>query len=547
MRKCKYHPFIDDWITKVERGKVHSCKEMKQLMPVIRAVLDDHNVEIRAEEIEDCVKFSEEYFFELYDAEKFIVGLIVGLFYRDTGLLVFNQIFIMAGRGFGKNGLISAISAWMISKQNIKKYNVDIVATSEEQAETSFMDVHEMITELPESKKRLWSYNLERIAYKATNAKMRYRTSNAKTKDGGRPGCVIFDEIHAYENYENIKVFTGGLGKVSRPRRIYITTDGEVRDGLLDDYKERARQILSGEQKHKGFLPIIFKLDTLQEVGKPELWDKANPRINLSLDLKAQIESEYDEMLSNEKLKEAFITKRMNIPYVSKAITVASWEDIMATKDNPVIYQPGIQCQGSLDFADLMDFASAGIRWKDDGKTYFIQHTWIHEKSLQLTKYNIDIDEAVEKGWATIIREREYPTIPAVIIAEWFTEKAKTYNLKKKIKCDLFRISMIADTFRDAGWELDPVRNGDATHNKVAPLIQGLFAERKLVLEDDKLMRWFIWNVKVSTSSRGNKVFEKIEPIKRKTDGFFCLLHGLVDDDLKERQKTTYFYDVRTY
>ena len=70
MRKCKYHPFIDDWITKVERGKVHSCKEMKQLMPVIRAVLDDHNVEIRAEEIEDCVKFSEEYFFELYDAER---------------------------------------------------------------------------------------------------------------------------------------------------------------------------------------------------------------------------------------------------------------------------------------------------------------------------------------------------------------------------------------------------------------------------------------------------------------------------------------------
>ena len=120
MRKCKYHPFIDDWITKVERGKVHSCKEMKQLMPVIRAVLEDHNVEIRAEEIEDCVKFSEEYFFELYDAEKFIVGLIVGSFYKDTGLLVFNQIFIMAGRGFGKNGLISAISAWFISKQNIK-------------------------------------------------------------------------------------------------------------------------------------------------------------------------------------------------------------------------------------------------------------------------------------------------------------------------------------------------------------------------------------------------------------------------------------------
>lgn len=547
MKKCKYHPAIDDWLIRVEKKQVHSCTEMKQLMPIIREVLEDPDTEIRSEDIDDFITYAEEYFFPLYDAEKFIVALIVGLFYKSTGLLIFNQIFIMAGRGFGKNGLISVLASWFLSKQGIDKYHVDIVATSEDQAKTSFGDVHDMIDDLPSRKKALWWANLEQIMFRSTKSVLKYRTSNANTKDGGRPGCVIFDEIHAYQNYDNIKVFTGGLGKVSRPRRIYITTDGEVREGVLDDYKERARRILTGEEKHKGFLPVIFKLDTLQEVGKPELWDKANPRINLSLDLKSQIETEYDEMLSNEKLKEAFITKRMNIPYASKDKTVAVWDDILATKEFPMEYPKGSTAQGSLDFADLRDFASAGIRWKHNGKTYFKQHTWIHEKSLQLTRFNIDIDEAVSKGWATIVREKDYPTISAQIIVDWFNEQAKTYNLKRKIKCDLYRIALITDIFRNGGWELDPVRNGDATHNKVAPLILGLFAERKLVLEDDKLMRWYINNVKVETNGRGNKVFEKIEPIKRKTDGFFALLHGLVEDDLEEQRRNVKLYDVRTY
>ena len=60
-------------------------------------------------------------------------------------------------------------------------------------------------------------------------------------------------------------------------------------------------------------------------------------------------------------------------------------------------------------------------------------------------------------------------------------------------------------------------------------------------------MRWFITNVKVETNGRGNKVFEKIEQERRKTDGFFALLHGLVDDELQEQQRNVNLLDVRIY
>ena len=40
-----------------------------------------------------------------------------------------------------------ALAFYLVSKQGIRGYNVDIVATSKEQALTSFMDVHDVLEE----------------------------------------------------------------------------------------------------------------------------------------------------------------------------------------------------------------------------------------------------------------------------------------------------------------------------------------------------------------------------------------------------------------
>ncbi len=123
--------------------------------------------------------------------------------------------------------------------------------------------VKEVYDVIEDNKKlqRLFYRTKEQITYYKTNATLRYCTSNPKTKDGGRPGAVIFDEVHQYEKYDNIKVHLGGLGKVENPRRFYITTDGEVREGVLDDLKEKAKRVLEGEDPHNGFFPFICKLD----------------------------------------------------------------------------------------------------------------------------------------------------------------------------------------------------------------------------------------------------------------------------------------------
>ena len=51
-------------------------------------------------------------------------------------------------------------------------------------------------------------------------------------------------------------------------------------------------------------------------------------------------------------------------------------------------------------------------------------------------------------------------------------------------------------------------------------------------------MRWYCNNVYVDTDKKGNKSYLKIEPIKRKTDGFFAFLHAMsVEEELIEIKK----------
>lgn len=528
----KYHEYIDEWFRLVETGAVKTCKEQKQLVKFLKKELDRPDVQIRSDDIYEAVELVERYFpFKLVHFQKFFYAVVTGIYYTD-GSLVFNEFFFYSGRGTGKNGLISTLAFYFISSKNgVKKYDVDIVATSEKQSSTSFFEVYDAIKDNAKLRK---SFSLTKVSIKhnKTNSRIAYCTSNAKTHDGGRPGAIIFDEVHEYMTYENINVHIGGLGKVPKPRTFYITTDGSIRESVLDDLKEKARRVLEGEDDHNGFFPFMFKLDNEKEVNDPSNWEKAVPRIESDPVLKKTMIKWYQNMLYNSELKAAFLTKRMNIPKTNEAKAVADWQEIKDT-NQPFEDFSGFECIGALDFADLKDFAAVGLLFKKNGKRYFKQHTFIHEKSIMTTKFNIDIDEAVELGLATIIKN--VPIIPGEVIVNWFKEQAEHYTIKKVV-ADRYRFSAVKKEFEAEGMILEGIASGYITHNKLHPLITKMFADRTLVFGDDKLMRWYTNNCYVQTDSKGNKSYHKIEPIKRKTDGFFCFLHAMsADDELIEQ------------
>lgn len=522
-----FNKYIDEYINLIESGAIESCEDIRKCIDLVKEKLSQPNVVIDHDRIEKAVTKIEEYFnFKLLPWEKFVIGLIHC--YYDDGTLVWTTIFLMMGRGNGKNGFISGVSWYLTTDfHGLPKYNVDIVANSEDQAETSFNDVYEVIDD-NKKLKRAFYYTKEKIVFKKTRSYIKYRTSNAKTKDGLRPACIIFDEIHEYEDYKNINVFKSALGKKRNSRTFMITTNGEVRGGVLDDYLEIADAILKGENKTTRMLPLLYKLDSDEEVHDKKLWEKANPSLRYFKDLQIEMEEEYNDMEFQPQTALTFMTKRMNRPAQDSYTVVAEWEKIKATNQE-IPELEGCSCIGGLDYASIRDFVGCGLLFKYGNKRVWIHHTFICHKALNIPgrKIKFDIELAKKMGLCTVLKE---DTIDPKYIAEWFLEKASKYNIID-IVADRFRKSLVASAFSDVGLPLNEVGNGYLTHNKLAPLVEQLFANEDIIFGDDPMMRWYTNNVYVDTDKKDNKSYKKIEPKLRKTDGFFAFIHALSKDE----------------
>src|SRR5699024_11296479 len=96
----------------------------------------------------------------------------------------------------------------------VSLYHVSGVANSEKQAKMSFTEVYNTI-DMNETLEEHFDNKKAIIENYETKATFQYHTSNAKTKDGLRDGCVIFEEVHAYEDSEVVDVFTSGLDRKS--------------------------------------------------------------------------------------------------------------------------------------------------------------------------------------------------------------------------------------------------------------------------------------------------------------------------------------------
>lgn len=543
MMNCKY---IYDYMDKILSEEILSSKQLKQAMELVKDKLDNTDVIIKTEMIERAIELTEKYFnIKLLDWELFLFAMI-HCYYESDDTVVFSEFLIVMGRGNGKNGFVSPL-IWYLSTHyhGIDGYNVDIIANNEEQAKTSFEDVHNVLEDNWDKMKNHFTKTKVEIQNKKTNSYIKYNTSNARTKDGKRSACLIFDEIHEYEDYDTISVFTSGFGKRKHSRTIYITTNGYVRGGVLDEQMEIAQDVLDGEIKDDlGLLPMIYKIDEKEEALDPEMWIKANPSLPYFPELKKEMNKAAVKMKYQPHQAIDFLTKRMNYPAEDNYTVIAEWEKILAT-NQPIPYEEleGAECIGSIDYARIKDFCSVGLLFKKDGKRIFIEHSFVCHLALQVESRPIKfpVREMAERGLITIIDE---DSIQPSYVANWFLEQAKKYNIKD-IVADSYRKSLLDSEFEGCGLPLSEVRSGPITHAKIAPLIESLFANEDFVFGDNPTMRWYVNNTYQELDKKGNTTYLKIEPQTRKTDGFFSLIHAMSKDH--ELEEASEFVDLGVF
>lgn len=536
MMSCELPNEVKEYIDLVKQGHHRVCREQKALISYVQRVFETEDIYVDKKQLERYMSLAKYFPFKaLFPWEKFLVALW-DCTYKPDGLPRWKTILCMVGRGSGKDGLIAFDAFASISPYNpVLHYDVDICANNEEQAMRPVQDVIETLeTPGTESKlKRFYYHTKEVVQGRKNKGCIKGRTNNPKGRDGMRSGKTIFNEVHAYENYDNIKVFITGQGKVAQPRVGIFTSNGDVNDGPLDDYLARGERILFEGEADNGFLPFICRLESKEQVHDPQNWYMANPSLAYMPHLLQEIEDEYRDWCDHPEQNSDFLTKRMGIRAGFKEVSVTDYEKVLATK-KALPDLTGDPCTVGIDYAELNDWAAVNIHFRRGEERFDINHAWICAQAKTLPRVKAPWQEWAREGIVTVVQD---VSISPDLIAQYIADAARRYSIRC-LALDHFRWTMLAESLRKIGFDaadktrVKLVRPSDIM--QVDPVIQNCFDRQLFHWGNNPCLRWAVNNTKRVRSSRaagvdtGNFVYAKIEAKSRKTDPFMALVASMV-------------------
>ena len=543
---CEIPPEVLEYIQLVESDKPRACPEQHALVALVRRAFETEDLRVETGRLEKYLGLQKYFPFALFPWEKFLFTLW-NCTYTAQGRPRWKTVLCMLGRGAGKDGYIAFDSAASISPYNpVSHYNVDICAMNEDQATQPSRDLVEVL-ELPRHQAKLnkhYYHTKEIIQGRKNRGVMKGRTNNPKGRDGMRSGKVIFNEVHAYENYDNIKVFITGLGKVADARIGYFTSNGEVSDGPLDDKLTQGRRILFEGEPDGGMLPFICCLQSRDQVHDPENWYMANPSLAYRPALLQETEDEYQEWLEHPEQNGDFLTKRMGLRAGQKEISVTDYEKVKAT-NRPLPDLRGWSCTVGVDYAELSDWAAVNLHFRRGEERFDLNHAWICAQSKTLPRVKAPWKAWAEAGHCTVVED---VSIHPDLLADYVRRAGQRYNLK--LLCmDHYRWTLVSESFKKIGFDANDksrvklVRPSDIM--QVEPVIQECFDRGLFAWGDNPCLRWAVNNTKRVRSSKklgvdtGNFIYAKIEAKSRKTDPWMALVASMVGEAALGTGQTT--------
>lgn len=131
---------------------------------------------------------------------------------------------------------------------------------------------------------------------------------------GRRDTVATVDEWLSCDIREDpIGAIEQGAAKNENYLIVAASSEGTVRNGCGDDIKMELLSILKGEYVNPHVSIWYYKLDSIEEVGRPEMWLKANPNLGKTVSYETyQLDVERAE--KSPSARNDILAKRFNLP-----------------------------------------------------------------------------------------------------------------------------------------------------------------------------------------------------------------------------------------
>lgn len=451
-------------------------------------------------------------------------------FVDDNNLRQYNECLIIEGRKNGKTTEMAAVEIDMLVNDGEGSPQIYNIATQREQAMLGFNAAHKMIRQSPMLSKHVKKRATD-LYFPLNFGFIKALASNTNSLDGLDVHCATIDELAAIKNRDLYDLVKQAMGARQQPLLFTITTNGFVRGSIFDAQYEYAKNILEGKAENKRFLPFIYELDSVDEWDQEDAWEKANPGLD-TIKSRDYLRQMVQKAKDDPSFKPTVLVKDFNMKQTAESAWLR-FEDL----NNEETFDTSKfgYCIGGFDAADSVDLnaAVAVFQRPDDPHVYVKSMFWIPQAVIdEMDKIGTrrERDNAPYRLW---IEQGFMRTCPGNkcdkrIFLEWFRELRDENDIYTSfIGYDPWHVS--DDLIREFQAEFGKnsmiaVRQGTITLSEPMKNLAADFKAKRVVYDNNPIMKWCLINTEVKTDVNGN-----IQPVKgtdqrKRIDGVAALL-----------------------
>lgn len=467
--------------------------------------------------------------FELFQKAK--LQMVFGWVENGTNLRRFREVDDIRGRKCGKSTETAAVE-WDVAL-NDKEYGAEIYCTAnkKDQAKIIFNECVNMRKQsnalAAVSKKRQSDIYIEMYM-----SFIQALASDSSTMDGLNTHFFSLDEFHAQKNRNLYDIMIQSTTARSQPLAWLISTNGFVREGFFDTVYSTASNVAMWTPGFEDLrlLPLIYELDRREEWEAPECWAKANPGLG-----KIKKVRTLAEFVAQAKRDSTFLPTVLTKDFNIAENSCESWlryEDVVNETIVPMEFLRNSYAIGGCDLSSTTDLTCATllIRKPGDNRFFVLQKYFIPKSKIEKSEHN-DKREAPYKKWKEDrwLSVSDGATVDFHAVTEWFLMMVKEYNIRPLwIGYDAALSGYWREEMESYGFDMEKIRQGPFTWTYPMKEMGGMFAEHRMVYQNNPMLRWCLINT--AKKSMNKDGIESIQPVKvaanRRIDGTVSLLNA---------------------
>lgn len=404
-------------------------------------------------------------------------------------------------------------------------------ATKLDQAKIIYNAAKNIIDQSPELRALVKSTR-EGLSFKATRSIMKPLPNESKSLDGLNIHFAALDEIHEQRDRNMYDVLRQGMKARRQPLIGCITTSGFYREGLYDNLHDYAADVAKGLKVDNRMLPIIYKLDEVEEWIEPKAWIKANPGIG---SIKSYIQLADD--VERAKQDPSYLPTLLVKDFDMKQAEQRAWLPLDSIINEKVVDMSCLEHSyaiGGCDLSATTDLTAATLllRKPNDDNVYVLQHYFIPQAKIDKLELTQSKEAPYklwsEQGWLTI---NEGAQVDYSLVTQWFVDMVQKHDIRPLWICyDRALSGYWVPEMQDYGFEMEKTAQGAYTWSQPMKEMGATFEEHKVIYQNNPILRWCLANTACKSLNKDG--IETIQPVKiqqnRRIDGMVSLLNAWV-------------------